>query len=168
MTENTNDHARLLFIVVALLVAADLLTDLWIGGGAVHVVLELGAVVAAGAGAVSLWRRREQRLQGDVARARAEAERWRAEAAEALRGLGAAIDRQCDRWGLSPAEREITLLLLKGLALKEIASARGTSERTVRQQALAIYRKSGLAGRAELAAFFLEDLLLPPPPGASG
>jgi hypothetical protein len=31
----------------------------------------------------------------------------------------------------------------------------------VRQQAIAVYRKSGLAGRAELSAFFLEDLLLP-------
>ncbi len=53
------------------------------------------------------------------------------------------------------------LLLLKGLSLRDVAQARSTSERTVRQQALAVYRKAGLAGRAELAAFFLEDLLLP-------
>ena len=33
--------------------------------------------------------------------------------------------------------------------------------RFLSQQALAVYRKSGLGGRAELAAFFLEDLLLP-------
>jgi DNA-binding NarL/FixJ family response regulator len=38
---------------------------------------------------------------------------------------------------------------------------RQTSERTVRQQALSIYRKSGLTGRSDLAAFFLEDVLLP-------
>jgi len=88
--------------------------------------------------------------------------RWRAEAEEALRGLGAAIDRQFERWGLSPAEREVALHLLKGLSLKDAALERKTSERTVRQQALAVYRKAGLAGRAELAAFFLEDLLLPP------
>jgi DNA-binding NarL/FixJ family response regulator len=55
----------------------------------------------------------------------------------------------------------VALLLLKGLAHKEIADARETSERTVRQQSLAIYRKAGLSGRAELSAFFLEDLLLP-------
>ena len=42
-----------------------------------------------------------------------------------------------------------------------MAETRQTSERTVRQQALAVYRKAGLAGRAELAAFFLEDILLP-------
>jgi hypothetical protein len=38
---------------------------------------------------------------------------------------------------------------------------RSRGERTVRQQALAVYRKSKLSGRASLAAYFLEDLLLP-------
>jgi len=40
-------------------------------------------------------------------------------------------------------------------------SLSGRRERTVRQHAVAVYRKSGLSGRAELSAFFLEDLLLP-------
>ncbi len=48
--------------------------------------------------------------------------------------------------------------------MKEVATARGVSERTARQQATAVYQKSGLSGRADLAAFFLEDLLLPTPP----
>jgi DNA-binding NarL/FixJ family response regulator len=52
-------------------------------------------------------------------------------------------------------------MLLKGLSHKGIAKRTGTSERTVRQHAVAVYRKSGLSGRAELAGFFLEDLLLP-------
>ena len=43
-----------------------------------------------------------------------------------------------------------------------MAGIRDTSEATIRQQALAIYRKSGLRSRSELSAFFLEDLLLPP------
>jgi DNA-binding CsgD family transcriptional regulator len=73
-----------------------------------------------------------------------------------------AIDVQLERWSLSPAEKETALLLLKGLGHKEIAQVLDKSERTVRQQAMAVYRKAGLAGRAELAAFFLEDLLLPP------
>ena len=97
----------------------------------------------------------------DLAVARQAAERFRNEARDALRGLGEAIDRQFSRWQLSPAEREVGLLLLKGLSHKEVAAARSTSETTIRQQALAIYRKSGLHNRAELSAFFLEDLLLP-------
>ena len=62
---------------------------------------------------------------------------------------------------LSPAEREVGLLLLKGLSHREVAATRSTTETTIRQQALSIYRKSGLRNRSELSAFFLEDLLLP-------
>ena len=51
--------------------------------------------------------------------------------------------------------------MLKGRSHKQIAFATGRSERTVRQHAVAVYQKSGLNGRAELAAFFLEDILLP-------
>jgi len=39
---------------------------------------------------------------------------------------------------------------------------RGTAEKTARVQSMAIYSKSGLSGRYELSAFFLEDLLVPP------
>jgi DNA-binding CsgD family transcriptional regulator len=106
-------------------------------------------------------RRRERLLSGDLDRARDEARRWKTEASDVLRGLGAAIDAQFGRWGLSSAEREVALLLLNRLAHKEIAEVRQTSEKTVRQQSLAVYRKAGLSGRAELSAFFLEDLLLP-------
>lgn len=113
-------------------------------------------------------RHESRRLNRELAAAREEAtrltedaRRWKGEAQDSLRGLGQAIDRQFDRWSLTAAEREVALLQLKGLRHKEIATLRNTSERTVRQQALAIYRKSGLNGRTDLAAFFLEDLLLP-------
>jgi DNA-binding CsgD family transcriptional regulator len=91
----------------------------------------------------------------------AEAERWRAEAQQSARGLAESIDRQFNRWALTAAEKEVALLILKGLSHKEIAAVRDVSERTVRQQAWRVYQAAGLAGRAELAAFFLEDLLLP-------
>ncbi len=55
-------------------------------------------------------------------------------------------------------------MLLKGLSHKEVAEVRNTSEPTVRQQALVVYRKSGLRNRSDLSAFFLEDLLLPRDP----
>ena len=48
-----------------------------------------------------------------------------------------------------------------GLSLEVVAEARNTSEATVRQQALVVYRKSGLRSRSDLSAYFLEDLLLP-------
>lgn len=69
------------------------------------------------------------------------------------------IDAQFNRWSFSRGEKEIALLLIKGLSMKEIAEIRGSNENTVRQQASQIYRKSQLGGRMELSAFFLDDLL---------
>jgi DNA-binding NarL/FixJ family response regulator len=157
----------LLFVAIAGLIGVDIIADYRSGSEAGHLLAEAAVMVAAFAGAAMLWRqlrsvRQEaKRLSVDLAVARQEAERFRIEAHDALRGLGEAIDRQFIRWQLSPAEREVGLLLLKGLSHKEVAAARSTSETTIRQQALAIYRKSGLHNRAELSAFFLEDLLLP-------
>ena len=108
-------------------------------------------------------RQREEhaRVIRDLELARAQGQRWRAEARTYLDGLGEAIETQFSRWNLTEAEREVALLLLKGLSHKEIATVRAVSERTVREQARALYAKSGLTGRAALSAFFLEDLLAP-------
>jgi len=111
---------------------------------------------------LSLRQRDEQRsLARDLEAARSQGEKWRNEARGYLNGLGEAIETQFGQWNLTEAEREVALLLLKGLSMKEIASVRETSERTVRVQARALYTKSGLSGRAALSAFFLEDLLAP-------
>ncbi len=163
-----------LFAVVSSLAAADLVADVGEGTTLSHVLLE-GAIVVVGlAGAVFMAARLRSALRAarelveearDLSRRldalRAEAEQFRKDAADLIAGLGAAIDRQLERWGLSPAEKDVALLLLKGLSHKEIADVRSVSEATVRQQARALYKKAGLAGRAELAAFFLEDLLGP-------
>lgn len=124
-------------------------------------------LVVTGAGVVYLMLRtrlqHEEQLSliRDLEVARTEGAAWRSDMRELLKGLGDAIDAQFDRWSLTPAEREVAVLMLKGLSHKEIAAARNSSERTVRQQARAIYGKANLSGRAALSAFFLEDLLLP-------
>lgn len=164
----------LVLALVAALVCADVFLDWDNGADLAHLAIELAAVGLAVGGAAWLWWRlqsarrharllahRLEEVHADAARLRADVARFRAESQQHARGLGEAIDRQFQRWGLSPAEREVALLLVKGLSHKEAAEVRATSERTVRQQALAVYRKAGLAGRAELAAFFLEDLLQP-------
>jgi DNA-binding NarL/FixJ family response regulator len=97
----------------------------------------------------------------DLDVARIQGRQWRNETRTLLKGLGEAIDRQFSAWKLTEAERDVGLLILKGLSLKEIAAARVTSERTIRAQARSIYAKAGLSGRAALSAFFLEDLLAP-------
>jgi DNA-binding CsgD family transcriptional regulator len=70
------------------------------------------------------------------------------------------MNKQFADWGLSPTEHDVALLLIKGLSMKEIAEVRQVKEKTVRQQATQIYAKSGYAGRHELAAHFIEDLIL--------
>lgn len=156
-----------ILLAIAALMAGDLASDSRTGANAGHLVVEAAVMALAVAGVVAMWREwrqaevRVEQLHGDLVASRAEAERFSADAGELLRGLGEAIDRQFTRWSLTPAEREVGLLLLKGLSHREVAAMRSTAEITVRQQALAVYRKSGLANRSELSAFFLEDLLLP-------
>jgi DNA-binding CsgD family transcriptional regulator len=171
-----------LFVLIAVFMTVDLVADAASGISPTHAAVELSAlgVALVGVGR-ALWQLRRamgwtQELQRDLRRTRADLEHWRAEAHAVLAHLGTALEHQFHRWELTPAESEIALLILKGLSYKEVANARGTTERTVRHQALAIYRKAGFAGRAEMAAFFLQDLLLPPrregegggtpPPGA--
>ena len=149
-----------LFAIVVVLIGWDLYVDFGEGVSALHLVVELFMFLVAISGVVLMWRQLD-RTRSDLVVALVEAEQWKNESGELIQGLGTAIERQFERWELTNAEAEVGLFLLKGLSHKEIAKFRQTSERTVREQARALYRKSGLGGRSSLSAFFLEDLLLP-------
>jgi DNA-binding NarL/FixJ family response regulator len=159
---------RLLVVAILTLVVVGGAFDLWFDQPArwlsPHVVVELLLMGASAGAAVYLahgWRRAEASLAGtrrSLAEREVERDAWRGRAEASLAGLGRAIDEQCAVWGLTPTEREVALALLKGHGHKQIAAATGRSERTVRQHAVAVYEKSGLGGRAELAAFFLDGL----------
>lgn len=153
--------AFVMFLVVGALIAWDLVVDHREGVSWPHFIVELVVFVVAVSGAVMLWRQLH-RTREDLRFARHEASHWRQESQDLLKGLGVAIDHQFARWNLTDAEADVGLFLLKGLSHRQIADLRNTSERTVREQARALYRKAGLSGRASLSAFFLEDLLLPP------
>jgi DNA-binding CsgD family transcriptional regulator len=53
---------------------------------------------------------------------------------------------------LSPAERDVLELVISGGSNRDIARARGTSERTVANQLAGLFRKLGVRSRSELAA----------------
>ncbi|MFN4024955.1 MAG: helix-turn-helix transcriptional regulator [Hyphomonas sp.] len=149
-----------LFGVIAAFVVLDIVLDIVNGETPGHLIVETIKLTLAFIGlAFGAWRIRH--LSQALNEARQDARRWQAENRSLVQGLGAAIAGQFATWGLSEAEAEIGLLLLKGLSLQEVADLRKTSERTVREQARSVYRKSGLSGRNELAAYFLEDLLPP-------
>lgn len=116
----------------------------------------LGAALLLGL--FALFEERKARLsRAETVAKERELETIRDRTAEQASGERTEISRQLDDWGLSAAEKDIAWMILKGLQFKEIATARGTSERTVRQQAQTIYTKSGMANRTEFAAHFLES-----------
>lgn len=67
-----------------------------------------------------------------------------------------------DNWGLTPSEREVALLILKGFDNDAIASLRGVASGTVRAQTTRIYAKADVDGRAQLFSIFMEELLATP------
>lgn len=157
--------------LIAGLAVADLAADLTDGVTLEHIAFE-GAIVAVAAVAfarvVARLRADRRRLAEELDQARADvdalqsrAARWREESAAAARSFSDAVDLEFERWGLTVAEREVALLLLKGVSLKDIAAARDTAERTTRQQAAAVYAKAGVTGRTELASYFLDALSSP-------
>jgi len=166
--------------VLALVVVGGI-TDIVLDGPAsllsVHVAFEVFTILVSLASAVLLsrgwWRaaialRETKSLLASSNRSLAQRQRerdvWRASAETALAGFGHAVNAQFDKWLLTPTEREVAFLLLQGHGHKQIAGQTGRSERTVRQHAVAVYQKAGLSSRAELAAFFLQDLMPPETP----
>lgn len=83
---------------------------------------------------------------------------WRAKVIDVMAALGIAIDRQFGHWDLSTPEREVAMLLLKGLDCADIALLHDCSERAIRRQAALIYRKAGLDGHVAFSTYFLDDL----------
>jgi len=73
--------------------------------------------------------------------------------------MAALIDGFFEQWGLTPSEREVALLVLKGIDNESIAQMRGTAQGTVRAQCTKIYAKAEVDGRAQLLSIFMEELL---------
>jgi len=133
----------------------------------VHVMFETLMIAGALLMTTTLWlgwwrsSHSVSKLRRSLEAREEERDAWRDSARRALHGLSQAIDAQFDTWDLTPSEAEVALLLLKGYSHKAIAKHTGRSAQTVRQHAAAVYRKGDLSGRAELSAFFLDNLMLP-------
>lgn len=64
-----------------------------------------------------------------------------------------------DEWKLTEAERDVAIMILKGLDNETIAKVRNTATGTVRAQATGIYSKSETHGRTEFVSLFMEELM---------
>jgi len=100
-----------------------------------------------------------RRSDASLEKARRDLEDFRQKNHELLENMWQAIQRQFIQWNLSVSERKIAEHLIRGYSSKQTAAMLGKSERTVRNQAYSVYQKSGMTGRSDLAAFFLQDIL---------
>lgn len=130
-------------------VVADVASGTWEDG--LHLTIEGIATVALIAGLI-LQMFELRRLLHRMAAAEAGLRGARGEMAQV-------IDQFFETWKLTPAERDVALLILKGLDNDTIAELRGTAVGTVRAQSAAIYGKAGVDGRGQLFSVFLEELL---------
>ena len=167
MKKNERKAISIILLSIAVLTSIDIYTDYFDGVAWWHIIIESIIALSALFGIYYLMQghyrllrnfEKEQKFSAELEK---EALRWKKISGSYLKGLSNEIDKQLTSWGLTKAEKDVAFFLLKGLSIKEIAALRYTSVKTVRTQTNAIYAKSGLSGRSELSAFFLEDLLLP-------
>ena len=90
-------------------------------------------------------------------------QKGKAEAEQQLRLASGAfnelLQERFAKWGLTPAEADVALFVIKGLGTQEIAFMRRTSDGTVKAQTNAIYRKAGVSGRHQLLSLFIEEMM---------
>ncbi len=154
-----------LLAIIAIMNVSDFIIDLQEGSTTFHLVQEAFLVIASLGGIGYLLREVGQR-RSELEKIKAQLTQTTSQLTESNEKLQSVhkqyrevIDKQLKDWSLTPSEKDVAVLLLKGLSFEEIAGVRETKEKTVRQQATAIYRKSGLNGRYEFAAWFFEDFL---------
>ncbi len=162
----TQDHFLIGFLALVVLASAgDMSSDLAHGADLGHLLQEAVLLSAALIILVLILRelrskKRELReLHTTLENIRNLPQPDSAQLSSARSQLSEAITEQFTQWQLSKSEEEVGMMLLKGYSLKEISLLRGTSEKTIRQQASGIYHKSGLPGRHALSAWFIEDML---------
>ena len=156
----------LILAIVVIGNLGDVIYDYREGASITHVLMELAIAVVSfaliAALTVGIWRqsRSNSRLKAELASVSAANEQALPPAlATARHELALVLKEQFEAWSLTQTEREVAMLLLKGLSFKEIAAVRNTMEKTVRQQASAIYKKANVSGRHAFSAWFIEDLL---------
>lgn len=72
------------------------------------------------------------------------------------------LETRFKEWSLTPAERDVAVLAIKGFSVAEMAELRSAAQGTVKAQCAALYKKAGVSGRLQLLSLFLDDLMADP------
>ena len=117
----------------------------------IHLVFEGGAVVALFFGMVSLFKYTSF-LKNQNIKAQMQLSALKVDFDEYVRS-------QFAKWGLTVAEKDVALLLLRGLNTSDIADLRSVSVGTIKVQAHKIFGKSGVSSRVEFMALFMDEFI---------
>jgi len=154
-----------LLSAILVLTGADLFFDYADGSPPEHLLLELLVIFTSVGGVGWLFfetrqRQRElEQVRTELATTHADLSESQLQLRQSQRPYIELIQKQFEQWQLTPSEQDVARLLLKGLSFEQVAAVRETREKTVRQQATSLYRKAGVNGRHELAAWFFEDFI---------
>lgn len=120
-------------------------------GELVHLVFEMLALFGLGY-AITILRAYLRLLQVEAERSQ--------ETIHMLRGnFDDVLLTKFDDWGLTTAERDVTLLIIRGLSVADIAAARNTAQGTIKAQSTSIFRKIGVGSKAELMSLIIDEFL---------
>ena len=117
----------------------------------IHLVFEGGAVVALFFGMVSLFKYTSF-LKNQNIKAQMQLSALKVDFDEYVRS-------QFAKWELTAAEKDVALLLLRGLNTSDIADLRSVSVGTIKVQAHNIFGKSGVSSRVEFMALFMDEFI---------
>ncbi len=143
----------------------DIIEELSSGLGVKFVILELAICISSFVGFFSMLRKYikekdiSEGLNEELSKLKSDSEQWKKKVKLISNEFSHALDQQLEEWGLSTTEKEIAVLLMKGMSAKEIAELRSVSEKTVRTHLTSVYKKSKLNNRYELAAYFIDGLV---------
>ncbi len=117
----------------------------------IHLVFEGGAVVALFFGMVSLYKYTSF-LKNQNIKSQMQLSALKVDFDEYVRS-------QFAKWELTVAEKDVALLLLRGLNTSDIADLRSVTVGTIKVQAHNVFGKSGVSSRVEFMALFMDEFI---------
>ena len=166
LTKSERYILTIIFIMVSILLVGDIYEDIQEGSSLAHVIKESFVMMLGLIGLLVLWAKyfvaksNNLDFKVDIQKLKSDLNHYKTETLHLSEGLGNKINEQLIEWKFTKSEKDVSLLLLKGLSIRDISIARDSSEKTIKQHCTNLYQKANNKGRSELSAFFLEDILV--------